>query len=215
MITLSLMAGNFLSGFIAGIFFDANTGYLLNLFLSMTLCILGVLYSLFVLNHSYEIEQEKKTTFFRIGHLVDAYRSVFQIKENRLEKLVAVFVFFSATICSVTMDFEYMMGQLKYPEFNRAIFSIYAGLKQGQDGVWLVLLLPLILSYIKISDLALIIIFQVATTIGYILPMISDESWPGAAHGWPFWVLCFLYKYAVLEFSQNYHYSQDGIDMCL
>ena len=90
-----------------------------------------------------------------------------------------------------------MMGRLKYKEFDRSMFSYYSGTKNGQDGLSTLLVLPAILTFFNITDLALLIFGLISTSIGFLLIMLSDESWPGAAYGWPLWTLCLTYRWWV------------------
>ena len=149
------------------------------------------------MEQSLEIEKEKRTAFFQISSITDCFRTIFKVKENRAQKLVVTFIFFSLNITFITPDFEYMMGRLKYKEFDRSMFSYYSGTKNGQDGLSTLLVLPAILTFFTITDLALLIFGLISTSIGFLLIMLSDESWPGAAYGWPLWTLCLTYRWGV------------------
>ena len=75
----------------------------------------------------------------------------------------------------VTPDFEYMMGRLKYKDFDRSMFNYYSGTKNAQDGLSTLLVLPAILTFFNITDLALIIFGLISSNIGYLLIMFRYE----------------------------------------
>ena len=149
------------------------------------------------MEQSLQIEKEKRTAFFQISSITDCFRTIFKVKENRAQKLVITFVFFSLNICFITPEFEYMMGRLKYKDFDRSMFNYYSGTKNAQDGLSTLLVLPAILTFFPITDLALLIFGLMSTSIGFLIIMLSDESWPGAAYGWPLWMLCLTYRWLV------------------
>ena len=195
-ITVSIMMGAYFAAFITGAFEDTQLGYYVILFTALALGILGIIYTVFFLEQSIHLDPDKKETFFKIDHITDSFKAIFAIKENRFKKMAAVFIFCSVNMVFVTTDFEYMMGRLKFKNFDRSLFTFYSGTKQGQDGLSLLVLLPLLLSMFRISDLAIMLFGLATTSLGYVLLMVSDEGWPGADWGWPFWVSCALYKYA-------------------
>ena len=195
-ITISLTISLYFGGFITSQFEDPHDSYLVILFTALAIGIVGIIYALFM-EQSLEIEKEKRTAFFQISSITDCFRTIFKVKENRAQKLVVTFIFFSLNITFITPDFEYMMGRLKYKEFDRSMFSYYSGTKNGQDGLSTLLVLPAILTFFNITDLALLIFGLISTSIGFLLIMLSDESWPGAAYGWPLWTLCLTYRWWV------------------
>ena len=132
MITISLMGGMYYGAFITNAFEDVETGYYVIFGSSLAIGVLGSLYAVFM-EESMKCNPEKKTRFFSLSNVKDSIRVVFIKKENRMEKLIAIFIFLSATQASWTIDYEYMMGRLKYQDFDRSLFSIYSGTKQGQD----------------------------------------------------------------------------------
>ena len=192
-ITISLTVSLYFGGFITSQFEDPQTSYLVILFTALAIGIVGIIYALFM-EQSLQIEKEKRTAFFQLSSITDCFRTIFKVKENRVQKLVVTFVFFSLNICFITPEFEYMMGRLKYKDFDRSLFNYYSGSKNALDGLSTLLVLPAILTFFPITDLALIIFGLISTSIGYLLIMLSDESWPGAAFGWPLWTLCLTYR---------------------
>ena len=188
MISLSLTLGYYFGGFINGLFEDPTDSYYVIFFTSLAICIIGIIYTLFM-EQSVYMDPEKRTPFFQLSHIVDCIRTVFKQGENQAQILVAIFVFGAANMALITTDFEYMMSRLKYKEFDRSLFTYYSGTKTALDCLSVLLLLPIVLSMAKISDLAMIAMGLLSTTIGFLVVMLSDESWPGASTGWPLWVL--------------------------
>ena len=188
MISFSLTLGYYFGGFINGLFEDPTHSYYVIFFNSLAICIVGIIYTLFM-EQSVYMDPEKRTPFFRFSNIVDCIRTVFKQGENQTQILIAIFVFGAANLALITTDFEYMMSRLKYADFDRSLFTYYSGTKTALDCLSVLLLLPLVLSMTKISDLALIAMGLLSTTAGFLVVMLSDESWPGASTGWPLWVL--------------------------
>ena len=210
-ITISLTVSLYFGGFITSQFEDPQTSYLVILFTALAIGIIGIIYAL-SMQQSLQIEKEKRTAFFQLSSITDCFRTIFKVKENRVQKLVVTFVFFSLNICFITPEFEYMMGRLKYKDFDRSLFNYYSGSKNALDGLSTLLVLPAILTFFPITDLALIIFGLISTSIGYLLIMLSDESWPGAAFGWPLWTLCLTYRCFVNPICATLtHVSRSGL----
>ena len=193
-ITVSIMMGSYYGAFITGAFEDAQLGFYVLLFTALALGVLAIIYTVFILEQSSHLDPETKETFFQLDHITNSFKAIFTIRQNRFKKMASVFIFCSANMVFVTIDFEYMMGRLKFKNFDRTLFTIYSGTKQGQDGLSLLVLLPILLTMVRISDLAIMLFGLTTTTMGYVLLMVSDEGWPGADWGWPFWVSCACYK---------------------
>ena len=156
-------------------FEDPHDSYLVILFTALAIGIIGIIYAIFM-EQSLEIDEEKRTPFFQISSITDCFRTIFKVKENRAQKLVVTFVFFAMNMTFVTPDFEYMMGRLKYPDFDRSMFNYYSGTKNAQDGLSTLIVLPAILTFFNINDLALIIFGLISSNIGYLLIMFRCKS---------------------------------------
>ena len=170
-ITISLTVSLYFGGFITDQFDDPHDSYLVILFTALAIGIIGIVYALFM-EQSLEIEKERKTPFFQISNITDCFRTIFKVKENRAQKLLVTFVFFSMNITFITPDFEYMMGRLKSPEFDRSMFNYFSGTKNAQDGLSTLVVLPLILTFFSITDLALLLFGLISTTAGFLLIMV-------------------------------------------
>ena len=195
-ITMSLTAGYYFSALIGSVFpDDQDQGFCVLLFTSLGIGIIGIFYTIFILEES-RPRKEEKTKFFDFSNVMDCFKIVFKVKENRLKKMIACFTFFCVNIGTITTDFEYMMSKKKYSMFKERIsmFTIYNGTKQGFDGAVLLIVLPILLQFVHISDQMLILIGLGSVTGGYALIMFSDESWAGSEFGWPLFVLAILYR---------------------
>ena len=130
-ITIALTVSLYFGGFITSLFDDPRESYLVILFTALAIGIIGIVYALFM-EQSLEVVEEKKTPFFQLSSITECFRVIFKVKENRAQKLVVTFVFFAMNITFITPDFEYMMGRLKYKDFDRSMFNYYSGTKNGQ-----------------------------------------------------------------------------------
>ena len=130
-ITIALTVSLYFGGFITSLFDDPHDSYLVILFTALAIGIIGIVYALFM-EQSLEVVEEKKTPFFQLSSITECFRIIFKVKENRAQKLVVTFVFFAMNITFITPDFEYMMGRLKYKDFDRSMFNYYSGTKNGQ-----------------------------------------------------------------------------------
>ena len=130
-ITIALTVSLYFGGFITSLFDDPHDSYLVILFTALAIGIIGIVYAFFM-EQSLEVVEEKKTPFFQLSSITECFRVIFKVKENRAQKLVVTFVFFAMNITFITPDFEYMMGRLKYKDFDRSMFNYYSGTKNGQ-----------------------------------------------------------------------------------
>ena len=130
-ITIALTVSLYFGGFITSLFDDPRESYLVILFTALAIGIIGIVYAFFM-EQSLEVVEEKKTPFFQLSSITECFRVIFKVKENRAQKLVVTFVFFAMNITFITPDFEYMMGRLKYKDFDRSMFNYYSGTKNGQ-----------------------------------------------------------------------------------
>ena len=170
-----MTAGHYFGAFITGQFENPRDSYLVLLFTAGAIGVIGVLYAL-LMEQSCGINEEQRTPFFQLSSVKDCFKTVFKEKENRAAKLVACFIFFSGNIFVITPEFEYLMGRLKYKEFDRSMFNYYTGTKNGGMALSALFLLPGLLAFFNITDLVLMIFGLTSTILGYLVVMFRWES---------------------------------------
>merc|ERR1719481_471141 len=128
---MSLLSGIFSLGFVGGVQLGKLLhNYTVRFLVSTLFCVLGLLYSIFILkepaNQQHSCIETQSISKRAWTHFTESLKTVLAPRKDggRLKLLILIMSFLSLTLCQYTTDFDFLMTSLKF-HWDSRDFSNY------------------------------------------------------------------------------------------